>query len=76
MCITLFFDIKIALSDFRKYVQYEHALCHKTYTQMIAYTDFVFRHDSLITLSHSVDPKDSVIMRFTCYSLHVLLSPY
>ena len=36
--------MKIAKRDFRKYVQYERALCRMTYTQMIAYTDFVSRH--------------------------------
>ena len=36
--------MKIATRDFRNYVQYERALCRMTFTQMIAYTDFVSRH--------------------------------
>ena len=33
--------MKIATRDFRNYVQYERAPCRMTYTQMIAYKDFV-----------------------------------
>ena len=36
--------MKIATCDSRNYVQYESAFCRMTYTQMIAYTDFVSRH--------------------------------
>ena len=35
---TFFFNMKIATHNFGNYVQYEHALCLMTYTQMIAYT--------------------------------------
>ena len=41
MCKTFFFNMKILTRDFRNYVQYDSALCRMTYTQMIAYTDFV-----------------------------------
>ena len=42
--LTFFFNMKIATREFRNYLQYERALCRMTYTQMIAYTDFVSRH--------------------------------
>ena len=41
--------MKIATRDFRNYVQSERALCRMTYTQMIAYTEFVSRHWRYVT---------------------------
>ena len=46
MCKRFFFNLKIAMLDFRNYVQYERALYRKTYTQMNHSHHTVIRHFS------------------------------
>ena len=51
---TFFFNMNLAMLDFRNYVQYEHAFCRVTHTKLIANTDLVSQHCNKFMLNMKI----------------------